>query len=229
MSQEIFAELEVSPAWRQAFPNAAAGVLAVSGLVQPPAWPELDQASQQVEDQLRRRFGDRAAIKETPIAQAYTAYYKRFKKTYHVLQQVESVALKGKSIPRFSAAVQAMFTAELKNMLLTAGHDLDQVQGTVSLEVAQGDESFLGLGGRQAILKAGDMFIRDQAGIISAVIYGPDERTKITPATGRALFCVYAPPGVGGGPVEAHLQDIGSYLRLFAPQAAIDLLQVQQA
>ena len=63
------------------------------------------------------------------MIQAYAAYYERFNKTYHVQLQLESVALKGKSIPRVSALVEAMFMAELENLLLTAGHDLDVVQG----------------------------------------------------------------------------------------------------
>jgi hypothetical protein len=34
------------------------------------------------------------------------------------------VALKGKAIPRQAALVEAMFMAELENLILTAGHDL---------------------------------------------------------------------------------------------------------
>ena len=44
---------------------------------------------------------------------AYNACYKGFKKTYHVQLQLESVALKGRSIPRVAALMEAMFMAEL--------------------------------------------------------------------------------------------------------------------
>jgi hypothetical protein len=41
--------------------------------------------------------------------------------------ELESVARKGKSIPSRAALVEAMFIAELENLILTAGNDLDVV------------------------------------------------------------------------------------------------------
>ena len=77
-----------------------------------------------------------------PSLQVYDAYYKRFKKTYHVQLQLESIAFKGKSIPSVAALVEAMFMAEVKNMLLTAGHDLDTLQLPARLDVTKGDEVY---------------------------------------------------------------------------------------
>jgi hypothetical protein len=54
----------------------------------------------------------------------YNNYYKKFKKTYHVLLQLESIVFKNKSIHKVASLVEVMFIAELKNLLLTAGHDL---------------------------------------------------------------------------------------------------------
>ena len=62
----------------------------------------------------------------------YINYYKRFKKTYHVLLQLESIN-KNKSIPRVDAPVQAMFMAELNSFLLTAGHDLNRIQSPIKI------------------------------------------------------------------------------------------------
>ena len=44
-------------------------------------------------------------------------------------------------------------------------------------------------------MKPGDMMICDARGIISSIVYGPDQRTRITPKTTRVLFTVYARPG----------------------------------
>jgi hypothetical protein len=52
------------------------------------------------------------------------------------------------------------------------------------------------------------------------VLYGPDHRTRITPDTRQAIFCVYAPAGIAPEAVERHLADIASNVRLIAPQAA---------
>ncbi len=222
-------ELVVTDAWRRAWPGAAAGVLLLEGLEHGRVTPGLSAAREALERDLRTRLADRQAVRELPRAQCYAAYYKRFKKTYQVAAQLESVAVKGRSIPEITGPVTAMFMAEIKNLVLTAGHDADVVQPPLTLTAAAGDEEFVGMGGRQQQVKAGDMYISDKAGIISDVVYGPDERTKITAATRRALFCAYAPEGVGADAVADHLEDIESYLRLAEPGVSRVWLQVVEA
>lgn len=223
--------LIVSDAWREAFPGAAVGELAIRDVTNPESDAALDRRKQALESQLRSRFseGGRAAIKALPVIQAYAAYYERFNKTYHVQLQLESIALKGKSIPRVAALVEAMFMAELKNLLLTAGHDLAAVQEPIRLDVSTGDERYVLLNGQEQVLKPGDMLVSDAQGVISDVIYGPDQRTRITATTRRALFVVYAPAGIGAEAVRRHLEDIQTHIVLFAPQATVESLDVHVA
>ncbi|MFN8595963.1 MAG: hypothetical protein U0559_07250 [Anaerolineae bacterium] len=77
---------KVSDAWKAAYPTAHAGVLVMHDVANPPQQAELEAHKQQLQDQLRARFAgaDRAAIAALPAIQAYNAYYKSFKKTYHV-------------------------------------------------------------------------------------------------------------------------------------------------
>jgi DNA/RNA-binding domain of Phe-tRNA-synthetase-like protein len=157
---------------------------------------------------------------------AYAEYYRQFKKTYHIQLQLESIVLKGKLIPRVAALVEAMFMAEMKDMLLTAGHDLDILQLPLSLDVATGTEQYTLLRGEPQTLKAGDMMISDQAGVISSIVYGPDQRTQITPETRNVIFTVYAPPGIREQDVAQHLQSIKENVLLFAPQAQVELFQI---
>ena len=105
----------------------------------------------------------RADLAALASIQAYTAYYKRFNKTYHVLLQLESVAFKGRSIPRVAALVEAMFMAELNNQLLTAGHDLDVLRLPVTVGIAAGNEQYTMLNGREQALANGDMFMGRRA------------------------------------------------------------------
>jgi DNA/RNA-binding domain of Phe-tRNA-synthetase-like protein len=158
--------------------------------------------------------------------QAYSNYYKRFKKTYHVQLQLESIVWKGKLIPSVSALVECMFMAEVKNMLLTAGHDLDRLHLPLALDVSNGSETYTLMRGDQQTLKEGDMFIRDQEGVISSIIYGPDRRTQITPETRNVIFTVYAPVGIDRSAVEGHLDDIRDCVLLVSPQARLELLHV---
>jgi DNA/RNA-binding domain of Phe-tRNA-synthetase-like protein len=221
----------VAEAFKAAYPTALAGVLAMRNVSNPDSCPELDSRKEDLERDLRARFAgqDAAVLKSLPPVQAYNAFYKHFGKTYHVQLQLESVALKGKSIPRVAALVEAMFVAELKNLLLTAGHDLDAVQTPVTLGVADGSQMFTMLNGREQLLKAGDMMISDGQGVISSVLYGPDQRTRIVSATRRVLFTVYAPAGIGEPMLRQHLQDIQSNVRLIAPEAETELLEVYGA
>lgn len=216
-----------SQTWRTTYPGAAAGVLAMRGVANPEHHPALDERKQRLESDLRARFAgrDAAAIREIPQVQAYNAYYKQFKKTYHVQLQLESVALKGKPIPRVAGLVEAMFMAELGNLLLTAGHDLDALQGSVRLDIAAGEERYTLLNGQEQALKAGDMMMADDVGVISSVLYGPDRRTCITPQTRSVLFAVYAAPGIGEDAVRRHLEDIRANVLLISPEAVVELLQ----
>ena len=179
----------------------------------------LEQQGQQVEADLRAAFASKEELEASAVLEAYGQYYKRFKKTYHVKQQLESVIFKGKCIPSVTPLVEAMFMAELKNGLLTAGHDLAQVQGTLTLDAANGEETYVLINGKEQTLKVQDMFLRDDVGVLSSILYGPDQRTRIRPETKNVVFTVYAPTGIARKAVEQHLEDIYSYVRLAAPQA----------
>jgi DNA/RNA-binding domain of Phe-tRNA-synthetase-like protein len=186
----------------------------------------LDAKKNELENDLRTLFSNKNDLRTMPPIVAYKDYYKRFKKSYHVLQQVESVIFKGKSIPKVAALVEAMFMAELRNMLLTAGHDLDTVKEPITLNVATGQESYIRLNGQEQVLKEGDMFISDSEAIISSIIYGPDKRTRIRPSSTRVLFTTYAPSGISERSVEQHLEGIEANVRLFSPDAETELRKV---
>jgi Uncharacterized conserved protein len=189
---------------------------------------ELEKRKVELEEQLRVQLAgqDRAAIANHPVLQVYGEYYKQFKKTYHVQLQLESIVLKGKSIPTVAALVESMFMAEVKNMLLTAGHDLDKLKLPLTLKVTQGTESYIVMRGENQVVKAGDMTISDRIGIISNIIYGPDQRTQITASTRNVVFTVYAPAGIDQRLVEQHLHDIRDYVMVIALQAQVALLEI---
>ncbi|MFN8385907.1 MAG: phenylalanine--tRNA ligase beta subunit-related protein [Anaerolineales bacterium] len=188
----------ITPSWQSTFPNAHVGVLVMRNASNPAHHAELEKQKIELEERLRSQFSgqDRTAIASHPVLQVYGEYYKRFKKTYHVQLQLESIVLKGKSIPSVASLVECMFMAEVKNMLLTAGHDLDKLQLPLTLDVTQGTESYTLMRGETQTVKAGDMTISDQAGIISNIIYGPDQRTQIAESTRNVVFTVYAPAGL---------------------------------
>lgn len=224
-AKQIF---QISDQWKTTYPAAHLGVLVLRDVANPAHHKELGKRKAALEDELRARFSDqdRAALLEHPVLNAYAAYYRAFKKTYHVQLQLESILFKGKSIPSVATLVEAMFMAEMDDWLLTAGHDLDTLQLPLTLDVALGAESYTLLRGEPQTPKAGDMMISDGRGIISTIIYGPDQRTQIKPETRNAVFTVYAPSGIQAGLVEGHLKKIQENALVIAPNAQVELLQV---
>ena len=223
--------LEVDPSWRELHRGATVGLIAMREVTNPASNDHLNDLATALETDLRSRLGsaDRGAIRAIPPLPAYAAYYKRWGQRYHVAMQLESVAQKGKALPRVAALVEAMFIAELRNLLLTAGHDLDALQLPVRLSVGAG-ESFTAANGQETTVKAGDMVIADaRERVLSAIITGPSDVARIGPATTAALFYTYAPPGVDSALVAAHLDEIERNVRLISPDAKVVAREMVQA
>jgi DNA/RNA-binding domain of Phe-tRNA-synthetase-like protein len=216
--------LPTSRDWVEAWPNACVGVMVMSGLRNPESVPALDELLDRTAAHIRDRYAGatRADLLARRELAAYAAYYRRFDKTYHVLLQLESVAFKGKPLRARGVLVAAMFRAELQTGLLTAGHDADLVQGELRVDVVSPGDVYTGIGGREVTAAPGDMCIRDGAGIISSIVYGPDERTRLGSETRRAIFTTYAPAGVGPEAVRRHLASIEETVRAIYPDASTD-------
>ena len=213
--------LTVAPRWREQHPGASVGMLAMRGVTNPASHDQINAVAAELEGAVRGAYGamERSELRATPPLPAYAAYYKRWGQRYHVAMQFESVAQKGKPVPRVAALVESMFIAELRNRLLTAGHNLDRLTLPVQLSSGAG-ETYAAPNGAEQTVKDGDMFIADADGhVLSAIITGPSDFARIGPGTTAALFYVYAPPGVEMAMIEAHLDEIERNVRVIAPNA----------
>ena len=228
-------KLTIAPAAGEACPAALFGTLTVrgldvSGVGADTARTRLDALKEAGTARLKARHGqyERAAfVRSEPVCR-YVGYYKRFKKTYPVLQQLESILLKGRGIPDAGAPVEAMFLAEVKNLLLTAGHDLDKIEGDLTVGLSAGTESCRGISGQERRLTAGDLYLSDEGGVLSSVLDGPDHRTRITDATRNVLYFVYGVDGVTEAQIRAHLEDIRACLAAVLPQAESGLAEIRR-
>ncbi|MCJ7814318.1 MAG: hypothetical protein MUP34_02735 [Candidatus Atribacteria bacterium] len=220
----------ISDEVKKVYPEAFMGILVMKNVCNSKKHKELDKCALELENSLRKNFTglDRADLKNREPLKTYDNYYKKFKKTYHVLLQLESIVFKNKSIPKVATLVEVMFMAELKNLLLTAGHDLDVLDLPIKLDVSSGGEKYVQLSGQEKELICDDMMVSDSKGIISSIIYGPDQRTQIKPDTQNVLFVVYAPPGIEKSKVSQHLQDIQNYIHIITPKSEIKLLKVYE-
>jgi DNA/RNA-binding domain of Phe-tRNA-synthetase-like protein len=103
---------------------------------------------------------------------------------------------------------------------------LDKLQLPLTLNVTQGTESYTLMRGVEQIVKAGDMAISDGEGIISNIIYGPDQRTQISETTRNVVFTVYAPAGIDEGLILEHLEDVRDYVLVISPEAEVEVMEV---
>lgn len=185
------------------------------------------KAKQDLEISLREKYADvtRSELKTLRPIDKYINYYKKRGYTYHVLGQLESV-IKGKSIPSVLPCVEAMFMAELKNIMLTAGHDLNKVTFPVKLTECTGSESFVAMSEKEVLTVAEDYMITDNTDILSTILRGPDRRTAIDKNTNKVIYTVYILPGIDDSIAIEHLKDIENYVKLFSEKAATSLMQI---
>ena len=87
---------------------------------------------------------------------------------------VESVALKGRKLRGNRSLVLAMFAAELHDLLLTGRARSRRDAGRAHRRCGGWREQYTGLGGRDRALQPNDMYICDEAGVLSSILYGPD-------------------------------------------------------
>ena len=204
------------------------GLLELSGVENKQPCAALEREKREVEARLRERYQGftRPDFLNLPVMAAYERYYRRFDKTYHVLLQVESIVLKGKSLPNVSPLVDANFMAEVETLALTAGHDVAHLTGKIIMDISRPGERMLLMNGTEKAILAGDMVMRDDGGICCSILYGQDNRSPITEETSSVLYVAYAPPGVGAKAVGAQLEQIEANVRLFAPLAHVEQLRL---
>lgn len=216
--------ISVTDEWRQAYPSAIIGLLEISelGNIQPNQL--MTQHKRETESLLRNKFGkfSRRDFLLQPAMAAYTAYYKRFNKTYHVLLQVESIAVKNKCLPDVSPLVDANFTAEVETFILTAGHDVDKLKAPLLMDISKPDERMILMNSETKHLLCSDMIMRDQHGICCSILYGQDNRSMVSNTTQHVLYVSYAPPGITSQAVMDQLQKVEGNITLFTPNFKIE-------
>jgi len=221
-------KITATDAWMQAHPGAQIGLLEISGVDNTQLATGLDQEKRAIEARLREKYSGftREDFLELPVMQAYHRYYREFGYTYHVLLQLESVALKGKSLPNVSPLVDANFAAELETLILTAGHDVAHLEAPILIDVAREGAVITQMNGKRKDVSVGDMLMRDAGGVACTILRGQDNRSPISKATTHVLYVAYVPDGVTEEQVRTQLDAIEKYVRLFAPECKAEQLLI---
>jgi DNA/RNA-binding domain of Phe-tRNA-synthetase-like protein len=220
--------LTVTKSVKEKYPELLFGIMVMSQVQNPESHEELNQTKRELEDQLRIQYegADRLSLRSEGPLHHYHNFYKKFKKSYYVQHQLESVVLKGKNLPEVAALVEAMFMAEIKNQLLTAGLDCDLIGSEVHIELSDGEKEFEVIGQRLSVPPKKDIIFADGTDILGSIICGPDHAHRITPSTSRAMFAIYGVPGITEEQMRAHFSDITHYVSIMSPDAIVELIEI---
>jgi DNA/RNA-binding domain of Phe-tRNA-synthetase-like protein len=210
--------------WAAAHTGATIGLLEVSGVENVHPSPVLNEYKREAEAHLREKYRDfkRADFLALPVMAAYDQYYKRFNKTYHVQLQLESIVLKGKSLPSVSPAVDSYFTAEVQTLVLTAGHDVVKLQEPITIDVSREGDVMRQTSGEPRAIRAGDMVMKQHGDICCSIIYGQEPDSLISAGTQHVLYVAYAPVGVPTASIEDQFERIESNIHMFSPRAIVE-------
>ena len=152
---------------------------------------------------------------------AYVRYFKRFKKTFPVMLQFESVVLKGRPFPCFNPAAEVAFLTEITTFCLSGAHDADCIRGDVELYLADTREDFEGM--RETLhTYPNDFCGRDSSGIIFSMIAGTDKRTCATNESRNVLYPVFCTADMPAEYIEKVMSTIVRYAKTLCPDAEVN-------
>ena len=157
----------------------------------------------------------------------YYRYFKKYKKTYPVLQQLESILLKGRPFPTGRPLNEIAFLTELRTQTLSGAHDAEQVKGAVELFCPEEKLPFTGMRGEEVHTYPGDTSARDDGGIIFSMIAGADHRTCLRPESRHIFYPFFATPDTTREELLPAMELLSSYVRVLAPSAEIKSFLVE--
>lgn len=169
---------------------------------------------------LKERYTDydrKAVFGENP----YVKFFKKFKKTYPVMLQFESVCFKDRPFPAFNPISEIAFLAEITTFVLSGAHDIDNISGDVQLYIADSREDFEGMHGTLHTYP-NDFCAKDDKGIVFSLIAGTDRRTCAKQDSRYVLYPVFGTPDIPLEVIQKGLDTICRYVKVLCPDAEIE-------
>ena len=152
----------------------------------------------------------------------YYRYFKKYKKSYPVAMQLESLLLKGRPFPDGQPVNEIAFLAELRTLTLLGTHDVAKMKGDVTLFRGTEKTDFIGMGERTVHIYPGDISGKDDAGIIFSMIAGADNRTCLTDESSHIVYLIFGTDGAPRERIEQVQNLLESYVHTLSPDAAME-------
>lgn len=140
------------------------------------------------------------------ILKAYDKFFGRHKRPFPIVEGLKAI-LNGRGIPTLSPLVDAMLLSELKHLVLMTAHDMDRIEGTLTVDQALEGEEFTNIAGDSVALEQGDVVVKDSKGIIATYLEGQSIRTKVSRSTSNCAYFAFYVPGVKDIRIKNCLKD----------------------
>ncbi|MFX0184267.1 MAG: phenylalanine--tRNA ligase beta subunit-related protein [Candidatus Hodarchaeota archaeon] len=189
---------------KKKYPSSIFGSLIIRRIQNKKKDETLEEQKRDLERKIRNEYEE---VDRDNMISYYNTYFKIWSKTYPIEYQINTIKSGGK-FPQVSVLVDSMFISELKNQILTSGHDLDEIQGDLYFDVSGGGERYLKINGQEQKLKQNDVILKDREGILASILYGPARRTSITPKTKNVLYFAWCPYAMDKDIIKGHLNEI---------------------
>ena len=176
-------------------------------------------------EKIKEKYGDyerKALFGENP----YYRYFKKYKKTYPVMQELESLLLKGRPFPSGNPINEIAFITELKTQRLIGSHDIDRMTGDMELFCPDSKIDFEGMGGRDVHTYPGDVTCRDNEGIFCGMIGGADNRTCLKPGSNHIAYLVFGTVDTTEDEISDLEDALLEYVKALAPNAVTNKIIV---
>lgn len=155
----------------------------------------------------------------------YFRYFKKFKKSYPIMMQLESYLLKGRPFPSGNPVNEIAFLAELKTHILLGSHDIDRIEGDMVLFCGTEKTDFPGMRGETIHIYPGDVSARDDKDIILSMIAGADDRTYITEDSRNVAYIFFGTNQTPDDQFDKMAELLSRYIHTLAPAAEVQLVR----
>lgn len=196
----MFPDFCMSQEYTERYPGIGFGLTLISGCNDHPNPDGFDQYKRKLLRKMRKR---ETLAQITERINTYADFFQSFgyecPLTKHLKRTVNS------GFPRYSLFVDAHFMAEMCAGILVAVTDFDRFDGKLTLDTAEDGEICAGMGGREFVMKEGEIVLRDEKDIVCVLCQGADEKTRVLEDTTNVLFYAYAVPGIENQYLKAGL------------------------
>lgn len=192
-------KITISEKIAEAYPDLRIGYVVVQGLNNEATLPlELLKRTELLEASIRDKFPNTEALLEHPSIDLWRGIYKSMKsKPGKYRPTVEALirrVMKGNSLPMINSAVNSYLIAELETLIPVGGYDLSHLTGDINLRFSEGNESFVGMNGKEELTYFGEIVYADSVDILTRRWnYRDCQKSQVTENSKEVAFFAEAP------------------------------------